>query len=291
VTAFQRAYRLNVGSIEMDALSGVDLHALRVAFSIERDIKRHPNNCEISVYNLTPSHRSALAKLASVRVLLEAGYVGDTGVLFDGELRSARSVKEGTEFVTRITGGDGDSKCRSARINKTFSKGTPIGTVLNELGKALGVGPGNLKDFTGATLANGSKVLQRSLTLSGAVFDEMEHVTRSCGLQWSIQDSALQIREAGLPVGDRQGPLLRRDSGLIGTVEVETVAKAEPGFAAGSTKVTGVCLLRHDLIPGVPMRVEQEAFTGNLVATATHHMGDSHSVDSWSIEWTGRPYK
>ncbi len=291
MTAFQRAYRLTVGNIEMDALGGVGLNALRIGFSIQRDIKRHPNNAEISVYNLTPSHRAALAKLASVRVRLEAGYVDDVGTLFDGELRSARSVQEGTEWVTRISGGDGDSKCRSARINKTFSKGTPVGTVLNELGKALGVGPGNLRDFTGATLSNGSKVLTRSLTLSGAVFDELEHVTRSCGLQWSIQDSALQIREVGLPVGDRQGPLLRQDSGLIGTVEVETVAKAEPGFPAGSTKVTGVCLLRGDLIPGVPFRVEQEPFTGNLVAVATHHVGDSHSVDSWGIEWTGRPYK
>ncbi len=292
MTAFQRAYRLTVGSIQMDALAGADgLNAFRIAFSIERDIKRHPNNAEIQVYNLTPSNRAALAKLASVRVRLEAGYVDDVGILFDGELRSARTTKEATEFITRVTGGDGDSKCRSARINKTFSKGTPIGTVLNELGKALGVGPGNLKDFTGATLANGSKTLNRSLTLSGAVFDELEHVTRSCGLQWSIQDSALQIREAGLPVGDRQGPLLRLDSGLIGTVEVETVAKAEPGFAAGSTKVTGVCLLRGDLIPGVPFRVESEGFTGNLVCTATVHRGDSHSVDSWGIEWTGRPYK
>lgn len=291
MTAFQRAYRLTVGDIQMDALRGVGLNALRIAFSIERDIKRHPNNCEISVYNLTASHRAALAKLASVRVRLEAGYVDDVGTLFDGDLRSARSVTEGTEKVTRVSGGDGESKCRSARINKTFAKGTPVGTVLNELGKALGVGPGNLRDFTGATLSNGSKVLTRSLTLSGAVFDEMEHVTRSCGLQWSVQDSALQIREAGLPVGDRQGPLLRKDSGLIGEVEVETVAKAEPGFAAGSLKVSGVCLLRGDLIPGVSFRVESEAFTGNLVCTATVHRGDSHAVDSWGIEWTGRPYK
>jgi hypothetical protein len=47
------------------------------------------------------------------------------------------------------------------------------------------------------------------------VFDELEHITRSCGLRWSVQDSALQLRD-GLPVGDRQGPLFRKDSGLIG---------------------------------------------------------------------------
>jgi hypothetical protein len=291
MTAFQRAYKLTVGNIEIDASKGVGLNALRIAFSVERDVKRHPNNCEISIYNLTPSHRAALAKLASVRVRLEAGYVGDIGIIFDGDLRSARSRKEGTEQVTRVSGGDGETQCRSARINKTFAAGTPIGAVINALGKALGVGPGNLKDFTGASLANGSKTLRRALTLRGSVFDELEHITRSCGLRWSVQDSALQIREVGLPVGDRQGPLLRADSGLVGQVEVETVAKAEPGFPAGSARVSGICLLRGDLIPGVPFKVESDAFTGTLVCTATVHAGDTHSTDQWCIQWTGRPYK
>lgn len=306
MTAFQRAYRLNVGSVEIDARQGVGLNALRIAFSVERDVKRHPNNCEICVYNLTRSHRAELAMLANVRVRLEAGYVDDVGIIFDGDLRSARSHREGTEMVLRVSGGDGESQCRTAHINKTFAAGTPIGTVINELGKALGVGSGNLKDFTGAALANGSKTLTRSLTLSGSVFDELEHVTRSCGLRWSVQDSALQIREVGLPVGDRQGPLLRADTGLIGDVQLETVVagaesvkglvksnkklKAE-GFTTGSTKATGVSLLRPDLIPGVPFRVESEAFTGNLVCTATVHHGDSHSTDQWSVDWTGRPYK
>ena len=306
MTAFQRAYRLTVGTVEIDARAGVGLNALRMAFSVERDVKRHPNNCEIEVYNLTRSHQAALAKLSSVRVRLEAGYLDETGVIFDGDLRSARTRHGATEHITRVSGGDGETQCRAARINKTFPAGTPIGTVLRELGKALGVGPGNLKDFAGATLSNGSKTLSRSLTVRGAVFDELEHITRSCGLRWSVQDSALQIREVGLPVGDRQGPLLRPDSGLIGEVELETVVadsesvkglvkntkklKGE-GFAAGSVKVTGQCLLRADLIPGTSFRVESEAFTGNLVCTATVHRGDSHSTDSWGIEWTGRPYK
>lgn len=306
MTAFQRAYRLNIGGIDIDARSGVGLDSLRVVFSIERDVKRRPNSCEVRVYNLTKPHQAELAKDPAVRVRLEAGYVGELGTIFDGDLRSARTRKEGPDSVTSVAGGDGESKIRSARINKTFGAGTPVATVLRELAQALGVGTGNLRDFAGAQLANGSKTLTRSLTLYGSVYDELEHLARSCGLRWSIQDSALQLREAGLPVGDRQGPLLRKDTGLIGQVEVETViAGAEKakgvvktnkkltaqGFGKGTTKVTGSCLLRPDLIPGVPFRVESEAFTGNLVCVATVHSGDTHSTDQWSVEWTGRPYQ
>lgn len=306
MTAFQRAYRLVIGTVGIDATAGVGLNSLRIAFSVQRDVKRTPNNCEVRVYNLTRDHRAALAKLPSVRIRLEAGYVGDLGTIFDGDLRSARTRREGPDLATCASGGDGETQCRTAHIGKTFAAGTPVGTVLQELGKAMGVGPGNLRDFQGAQLANGSKRLTRPLTLHGPVYDELEFFTRSCGLRWSIQDSALQIRDAGLPVGDREGPLLRKDTGLIGEVQIETVvAGAEKvkglvksnktlqgeGFTAGTTKVTGVCLLRPDLIPGVPLRVESEAFTGNLVCVATTHVGDSHSTDQWSVEWTGRPYK
>jgi hypothetical protein len=291
VTAFQRAYCLTIGTVEVDARAGVGLNALRIAFAVERDVKRIPNNAEVAIWNLNSSSRAALAKLSNVPVRLEAGYVGEVGLIFQGDLRSARSRREGTDIVTRVSGGDGEVKIRTARINRTFAAGTPIGTVIRDLGKALGVGEGNLRQFLGAKLGNGSKTLSRSLTLRGSVFDELEAVTRSCGLSWSIQDSALQIREVGLPVGDRQGPLLRPDSGLIGEVEVETVAKEEPGFPAGSVRVCGRCLMRADLIPGVPFKVSSEAYTGNLVAMATAANGDSHSTDSWCIDWTGRPYK
>lgn len=290
MTAFQRAYKLTVGSIEIDASAGVGLSALHMAFAIERDDKRAPNNAEVAVWNLTPSNQAALAKLANVPVRLEAGYVDEVGVIFQGDLRSARSRREGPDVVTRVSGGDGESRIRTARINRTFAAGTPIGTVLRDLGSALGVGEGNLRQFLGARLQNGSQRLSRSLTLRGSVFDELECVTRSCGLSWSVQDSALQLRTRGQPVGDRRGPLLRPDSGLIGEVEVETVAKDEPGFPAGSERVCGRCLLRPDLIPGVPFRVESDAYTGNLVCLATVHQGDSHSTDSWCIDWTGKPY-
>jgi hypothetical protein len=312
---FQRAYRLTIGTVDIDARAGVGLNALRIAFSVERDAKRVPNNAEVAIWNLAESTRLGLAKLVNVPVRLEAGYVEDVGVIFHGDLRTARSRREGPDIVTRVSGGDGESKIKTARINRTFAAGTPIGTVLRELGKALGVGEGNLRQFFGAKLANGSNKLTRALTLRGTVYDELESITRSCGLSWSVQDSALQIRETGQPVGDRRGPLLRPDTGLIGEVAVETKTFQRPLYqtaygpptASGSTagnarrrigttteqkvQVSGSCLLRHDLIPGVPFRVESEAFTGNLVCRATAAQGDSHSTDQWRIDWVGRPYK
>lgn len=286
---FIRAYKLTVGTVEIDALGGVGPNSLRIAFSVERDHKRAPNNAEVAIWNLSRSNQQALAKLTVVPVQLEAGYADSTGVLFKGDLRCARTRREGTDFVTRVSAGDGESKIRVARISKTFKAGTPIGDVIAELGKSLGVGVGNLNQFRGARLRNGDATLKRPLTVAGASSDELERFCRSCGLEWSVQAGVLQLRENGLPVGSDRGPLLRADTGLVGDVETERATKTENGAVKGQQIVSGSCLMRADLVPGRSLRVESREFTGNLVCVRTVHAGDSHA-EGWNVEWSGVPY-
>ena len=290
MTAFIRAYRLTVGNVLIDASAGVGANSARIAFQVERDVKRVPNSAEFEITNLTHGHRDALAKLHNVPVHLKAGYVDDIGTVFLGDLRSARTTHEGTEYITKVSSGDGESKVRTANISRTFPSGTPVGTVIAALGKALGVKPGNVSQFAGAKLANGSSKLSRSLTIHGPVYDELERMTTSCGLGWSIQDGVLQIRERGQPVRGTRGALLRQDTGLVGDPEVEIATETKDGAIKGQPIVHGVCLLRTDVTPGQPLRVESIAFTGNIVCIATVHKGDTHASSDWVVEWSGRPY-
>lgn len=279
----KRAYRLIVGTTEIDARADAN-DGLRIAFSVQRDEKRTPNNAEISVYNLAPEHREALNNAKAISVSLEAGYAGDLGQIFLGDLRSARTRKEPSgDFVTTVCGGDGETAIRTARINRTFPAGTPVATVLRGLAQALGVSPGN---SARVSLAG---TLAKARTLHGLCYDELEAFCRTQGLRWSVQDSALQVRIEGEPVLSRTGPLLRNDSGLIGEPEVERNAKSGKSGKPIGTVVSGSCLLRADLIPGVAFRVESPAFSGNLVCTQTTHQGDSWA-GNWYTDWCGRPY-
>jgi hypothetical protein len=245
---------------------------------------------ELECVNLASGTRDALAKLHNVPVHLEAGYVGELGTVFLGDLRSARTRKEGTEFITRVSSGDGESKVRTASISRTFPAGTPVGTVIAAMGKALGVKSGNVSAFAGAALSNGSTKLTRSLTVHGAVYDELERFTSSCGLGWSIQDGAIQIRERGQPVRGTQGALLNTASGLVGNVEVEIASETKDGAIKGQPIVHGSCLMRADVTPGNPLRVISAQFTGNLVCVSTVHRGDTHASPEWVVSWSGRPY-
>lgn len=276
---FGRAYRLTVGTTRIDASAGAGT-GLRIGFCIERDEKRTPNNAEIRVYNLNRDHREAIAKTETVSVLLEAGYVDDLGVIFQGDLRTARTHHEppGRTYITTVTGGDGEAAIRTARINRTFKAGTTVAEVLRGLGAAMGVGAGNVQ----AAAAALSGTLPRARTFSGLCADELEGFCRTQGLRWSIQDMALQVRTEGQPIVPGTGYLLRRDSGLIGQPEV-TIEK-------GKGKVVSfTALLRPDIIPGSAVRLESEAFEGNLVCTQTVHRGDSEG-NEWFVDGVGRPY-
>ncbi len=290
---FDRAYRLTVGTTQIDASRGVNTPGLRIQFAVARDEKRQPNSCEFRVYNLKRSTREALAAANEVSVSLEAGYVGFTGQIFLGDLRSVRTERQGADFVTIVRGGDGEALLRTAKINRTFRAGTSVGEVLKGLGAALGVGRGNV-DAAARAL---TERLPASTTLCGLIFDELEAFCRTHGLRWSVQDSALQVRTGDEPVRAGQAPLLRADSGLLGQCAIEAHGKATKSGdvkAVGSGKagkklVSGSCLLRPELLPGVPFRVESETFTGNLVCTQSTARGDSHGSE-WQTDWVGRPY-
>jgi hypothetical protein len=284
---FKRAFRLVVGTTEIDARSGAQENGLRIAFSVSRDEKRTPNNAEIRVWNMSPRDRAALSKAESVSVSLEAGYVDDVGQIFLGDLRSVRhSHEQNGDIITTVCGGDGEANLRAARINRTFPAGTPVSAVLKGLASALGLAPGN---SAAAAAALGTARLGKARTLSGLCYDELEAFCRTQGLRWSVQDSALQVRTEGLPVLPTTGPLLRNDSGLIGHLEVERNAKVGKDGKARGTIVSGTCLLRADIIPGVAFRVEGPEFQGNLVSTQTQHTGDSGTPE-WFCHFSGRPY-
>ncbi len=296
---FGRAFRLIVGNgetaTEIDARNGT-LDGLRIAFAINRDEKRTPNNAEIRIWGLSRAVREALGAAKAVSVSLEAGYIGDVGQIFLGDLRSARTHREGPDLITTISGGDGETLIRTARISQTFPAGTSVGTVLKGLAKALGVSPGNVN----AAASQLAGKLGKARALNGLVYDELESFCRTQGLRWSVQDSALQVRAEGSPVLPSVGPLLRNDSGLIGEPEVEknaTLSRLKAGAkeakagakGAIGTVVSGSCLLRPDLLPGTAFRVESSTFQGDLLCVETNHHGDTHAAD-WTCDFVGKPY-
>ncbi len=271
---FGRQYRLDVGDRRFE---GTDSTALKITFEVERDSKRYPNKCAISLYNLARPTIHALQANGNLPVRLEVGYRRPgLSQIFFGELRRVTTRIEKTETITPLFGGDATTPLSTATIARTFPKGTPIGSVLEALVTSLGLGTGNLRPVAAAKFAG--RTLSRALTISGGTADELQEFTRSYGLSWSVQAGAFTIQDIGAPVPVTSGVLLNKESGLLDSPTVDPKTK----------NVSGKAFLQPALLPGAAFEVDSEFVQGRYIAGKTKHSGDWSSND-WHVEFEGKP--
>jgi hypothetical protein len=314
---FRRAFRLTIANKQFGSVDAV--RPLSFTFAVQRDKGLTPNNADVLIYNLSDDTRSELEQLSGgfgqgtgkarrtklrsskakkpkkqkagvahapddadgVVVRIEAGYGENIGQIFFGVLRKVSSWRQGAEWITQISGGDGESAITTAKISKTFTKGTPLTAVVRALVGALGVGEGGLNatlnalDVTG--FLAGGRTLQKALTMHGDAATNLDQFMNSLGFQWSIQDGAFYAGPSGTPTFPGQGPLLTPDTGLLDVPQIDR-----------NGKLVGKALLNADLLPGRVVRVESTRVTGNFLVERTQHKGSSFGKD-WLCEFVAAP--
>jgi hypothetical protein len=204
-----RACTLVVGG----STSGLDLSQLRIKFTTHKGDVETPNNADITVYNLAPETLSRI-RGEFKRVVLSAGYQGNCGVIFDGQIRQVRNRTEGADTLTEITVADGDRAYNYSTVSATLAAGVrPTGqiaaaaTAMADKGTALGY----LPDLAGQALPRGKVIW-------GMARKVLRDVTQSTDTTWSIQDGLLQVLPGTgyLPGAD---VVLTSATGLIGSPE------------------------------------------------------------------------
>jgi hypothetical protein len=222
----------------------------------------------------------APAGFPGVVVRLEVGYQEKLGQIFFGVLRKVSSWKQGADWLTQISGGDSEHSITTAKISKTFVKGTPVTAVVRELVTTLGVGKGGLDNTLaalGATgLLTGGVTLQQALTLHGDSATALEQLMRSCGFEWQLADGNFYAAPKGTPMLPGEGPLLTPETGLLDTPQIDKQGR-----------VIGKALLNPDLLPGRVFRVESTRVTGTFLCEKTQHSGTSDS-ELWEVQFVGR---
>ena len=243
---------------------GLDLSGLHGEFKVLRSTKMEPNTAEIKIYGLSQSTRSRLEGSRNLPITLGAGYVGDGSppILFVGDSRSAKSTRDGAEIMTTIQARDFGRLYQQARLTRSYGPGTPVVNVLRDLVDAMGVGPGNLTEFSPAfQLRNGMSSFPEGYAITGPVRRSMDTLLRGAGLRWSIQNNALQIQRRGQALQTR-AVLLSKTSGLVGSPE-----KDAKGI------VTAVSLIQGGLDPGRKIVLESSLVSGDYEIRAAEYVG------------------
>lgn len=286
---FKRNAALIISRVDEDnfnrTTTSVRITDLRVAFSIEKNLGKDPNPCTVTVYNLSPATRAELQH-KPLHVRLEAGYDGNFERVFSGDLTWCQSALVGVDWVTKMQLGDGERAIRYARVNRSYKSGTDAKTVLKDIAGSMGFKMP--ADFEAA--AELAKQFVSGLSISGPSEKEMTRVTRSKGLDWSVQDGTLQfLRKDG--VRPDEALVISQDTGMIGTPEYgapEKSAKAKAKEKAAPS-LTVKTLLKPSVTPGAKILVRSRSMNGLFKVQRVVHTGDTFGTDAWTSEIEATP--
>lgn len=244
---YRRAWKVQIGSLDVSDLS--------IKFKAKRSLAARAGTLDLEVRNLTPEHRREIVTARRFHTFVEviAGYQGSESLIFRGDLRKAVPSRDGTDWVVKVTAGDGEHAIRTARVSRAFASGTTLSTVITHIAEAMGVGIGNAREeLSGASLGALGETFPEGTVLHGFASAELTRLCASSRKTWSIQDGNLQILNLGGHLA-RDAIFLSPDTGLIGSPEVQT-----------RRVITAQALLQPGLVPGQRVVIQ----SGVLLSTA-----------------------
>lgn len=242
---------------------GIAVSDLRISFNIEKSSESNPNVSKISIYNLNPTNRAFLES-EKLQVVLSAGYETYQEIIFAGDIRKASSMRTGPDWVTTIESGDGEAALTEVTTDKSYGPGTDLKTVFNDLIGGLGLSKGNV-DLSGVTAT-----VQNGLTVSGRNKEQLDELTKKQGLEWSVQNGAVQVTKQGAAT-QVEAVLISPETGLIGAP-----AKREKG-------IEFTAALNPKLVPGRSVQVQGSAINGVYVVRKATFDGDTRE-GNWTVK-------
>lgn len=193
----------------------VDLSELRIAFAVHRGDIQTPNSADIRVYNPAPNTITAIRE-EFTRVVLQAGYDGNFGVIFDGQIKQVRRGRESqTDTYVDITAADGDTAYNYSVSALTLAAGSTPANELEALIRDMarfGVQRGYIPDDLPGVKRPRAKVIY------GMTRDRLRQLCKNTSSSWSIQDGKIDlIPLTAYKPGDV--PVLNSATGVIGLPE------------------------------------------------------------------------
>ena len=228
----------------------------RISFDVPMTAKKFPNKAKVEVYNIDQKFSGQLDDEDLVLQLF-AGYGDTPGLIFSGEIRKGRATtsRNGPDLITRFECSGGGRAFRSARISKSWERGTTMKTVLTDLAKSFGTSfriPPNIEDVQ----------LESGFSAFGPSRDVMDTLTESLGLDWFPENDEIKVLEKNSDLGTT-AVVISSSTGLINDVE-----KTNKG-------ISFTTLLNPRLTPRRVVDVRGDFVKGFYMIQKVQHRGDS----------------
>ena len=189
--------------IDLSAKSAKTDRRLDMSFNCFHSDNSEPNTGECTIYNLSETNRSAIAKNDRIEVF--AGYDGNLKLISVGDIQTISNRNPSNDWTTSITWGDGMRSYLESNFNKSYREGVKVSTIIDDVISTFGAAIKSVEI---------DKVLDGGLSVDGKSKDILNTLTRDYGLKWSIQDDEVQVRVDETPIDDTV-IIINKDTGLL----------------------------------------------------------------------------
>lgn len=226
-----RAYRLEVGDRgELLRVDGTTGSPANIRFNVTVHADAMTTLAEITVYGLNRESRDRFYQQYT-RVKLEAGYVDNIAVIFEGTIYNTAIGRQGAETFTTMYCRSIGSEWESSFVNKTWGANTPAKQYIEEVAETFGYPVEFVGDFSDLpALINGA-------TLSQSTKSAMNDLGRNYSFSWTMRNFRLTITRLGA-AKETENSMYRiaADTGMVGSPQirergVDVTIKMNPDIA------------------------------------------------------------
>lgn len=194
---------------------------LNIDFDISKDNSKDPNKASLTIYNLSDEVVNYLSmnQRESLAVLLHAGYDGDEKLMFQGTVEYVEDTFPEETRETKLILGDGTLNLTTTMSSRSYRKGTPVNTVLNDLVSDLKLPKGRIVPFDGDTI-------DHAMAFTGTASQNLANLARKTGSTFSVQDGTVFWTKEGSRFSNMMFEI-SEEGGMIGTPTPKQPASAK----------------------------------------------------------------
>lgn len=244
----------------------INSNDIDLEFSIPFDDDMEPNEAELIIYNLSDSTINKLKK--DSKITIEAGYEGDTGVVFDGYISKTKTKRDGVERTTTLTCLD-DITSKTLK-ELTFAAGSKASAILKSLLGKTGIPIAVFKVKRDHTYENETKI-------DGDLYENIKKYAEVCGISVYVNKSKIYARH--ITEGDNINFTVKTDTGMLDSPEEYSEEITAEDFKDTINGYEISMLLQHRMTTAAIIDLESRVAKGSFrVRSGSHTFNESEAV-------------
>lgn len=231
---------------------------LDIEFNVKFDDDMEANEAEITIYNLSNNTVNQFKKGSQISI--EAGFKGDTGVIFTGYITKVQTSHDDADKTTIIKCIDDVSK--KTITEKTYAAGTKASYILKDLLNMTGTPIAVFKMRRDWTYKDEEKV-------DGDLMENIKSYSEVCGVSTYINKGKIYSRY--IKEGDNIYFSLSEDTGLIGSPEYFEEEKTAEDYKETVKGYECEMLLQHRMSAGAIVELKSLDASGTFRVCSGEH--------------------